>query len=123
MENNDTKHISMQRFIWEEKHFARKMIKKHGKLYKHIWRQENMVDDSSPLNQSNRDQLSFKHINLNMDHHTRGKWFIRDTKHRKAKPQILLQIILSLECKSDTEVNRIKPTQLFEKNVHRQTHT
>ena len=55
-------------------------------------------------------QMSFRNINLNVGHHTGGKWFTYDlrpqtpqgksvTEH--AKPEALLLIILSFVCKSD----------------------
>ena len=51
-------------------------------------------------------QLKFRIISLKLDHHTRGKWFIHGPNHHKqgesiSKPETLLLINLSIECKYD----------------------
>ena len=69
---------------------------------KHEQRQE--INCIFPQYTKRTQQLPFKNINLNVDHHTSSNWFIHSPKHRKnnvSKPENLIMIILKLVCESD----------------------
>ena len=64
-------------------------------------------------------QLTIKNLNLKVDHHREGKWFIHGPKHRKekgesvAKPGTRLLIIISIVCKSHIEEAKCNLSNTF----------